>query len=201
MKRSLLLAVVMLMLLAPPAGAVQLVNPDGSVAQPYQAWADASRVPLVSETVVVKNDALICAEFVACATPAVDTNSCPSYATCVVWPDSQTHATVWLTDPARMPVSPKIMLHELGHLYDHSMPEWKRQVFRRIVRLPNLPWRIEQPHTAPSLSEIWAEVYAECAVLRRAQDVLLSEVTTADRSHWLIARHLRRVCRLIRQPN
>lgn len=155
----------LLVVLAFPAaaGAVQLVNPDGSVAQPYQTWADAAKVPTPNHQVTVIRDASkFCGQPVAgCA-----------------WRDG-TAIAIGCDIGAGCQ---RVFMHELGHVFDFEMPEWKRQVFRKIVGL-QMSWYAARPHFQASYSEYFANSYANLAI-------------SSDRS-----RIQRRMDRLIRQPN
>lgn len=112
MRLKILLATVVVALCLPgSAQAVQLVNPDGSVAQPYQAWADAAKVPMPDRVVNVEPSLSRC---------GVGHRAC-------TWADQLRIACVSGRD-CRF-----VLLHEIGHQYDFAMPVWKRQVFARIV--------------------------------------------------------------------
>lgn len=50
---KLFVTLVFLLVLASPAQAVELVNPDGTRAEPFQTWADNARVPLPSGRITV----------------------------------------------------------------------------------------------------------------------------------------------------
>lgn len=171
-----LLVCCLALLLPASAGAVTLINPDGSVAQPYQGFADQSRVPVANVTVLVRPANGLCGSSQAC------TSAAPP--------------TIWLSDVSQ-PMEMLSLMHELGHQYDFVMPEWKRVVVRRIVGL-ELPWSIDRPHTALSYSEVFAVIYAECAVLKRPESIAL---TDDSHSTEISTRRMARLCRLIRQPN
>lgn len=181
--RTLIATLGVFLAMATPAGAVQLVNPDGSVAQPYQSWADSSRVPTVAGHISVVINPTICGAHRACTSAGHES----------------TPPTIWLTNPSLVPINLYTTMHELGHQYDFAMPEWKRIVFQRIVQLPTTPWYVARPHVAKSLSEVFADAYAECAIVRRAEAIVLA-LEDGD-FHEIPARSVRRVCRLIRQPN
>lgn len=107
MKRFLICLVFCLFCLPGPAGAVTLVNPDGTPAHSLQRWADASRIPQVSGIIVVRG-ANECGYEIAplgCASPEG-------------W--IATDGTRWTT------------LHELGHVRDFTMPDWVRQTYVKI---------------------------------------------------------------------
>ena len=120
------------------AGAVTLVNPDGSVAQPYQWMADRARVPTVDKTLVVQFDAA---------------QMCQGHADCSS-PDG------WIALTAPDPMMRHVLMHELGHQFDYVMPEWKRQRFLRTLHL-GIPW--EANGNPASGREIFADYYADCA--------------------------------------
>ena len=179
--RALITAAIVLTALAAPAGAgaVTLVNFDGAAAQPYQSWADRSRVPTVPTQVQLwQHQPAVCG-----STAWICTTQAPA---------------VIYTRDAR-PIAPVELMHELGHQYDFLMPEWKRVVVRRILQLPSTPWKIAQPHTSLSLSETFADIYSACALTRRRYPVV--DVFYDDHVYEVPVRQARRVCSLIRQPN
>jgi hypothetical protein len=89
--------------------------------------------------------------------------------------------------------------HELGHHFDWSMPDWKRRVFLRVIRTAK-GWR--DPRGAEqSASELFADTFAMCAHDPQDVDYTFSDGGTLGQPHGLNASRLRRVCRLIRQPN
>lgn len=160
------------------ASAVTLVNPDGSVAQPYQSWAESSHVPVVDGRLGFTASDVNCGPrpIGGCASRA-------GWIAVVPRPDA---------DETR-----HVMFHELGHEFDFAMPDWKRQVFRRILRLPSTPWWTDHPHIEFSLSEEFADFYADCAVADHAEVAFITP--TPDDLQEVPARHVRRICRLMRQ--
>jgi hypothetical protein len=104
---------VVLVATASPAGAVQLVNPDGSVAQPYQHWADLSRVPTPDRTITIYSDTGICEQpFFGCAA---------------------TDGSFIALAPDDWPAMRRTLMHELGHASHFGWPEWKWVRFDRIM--------------------------------------------------------------------
>lgn len=79
-------------------------------------------------------------------------------------------------------------LHEIGHVFDHEMPEWKRGWFMGIMGIEGRGWR--SPPNSPN--EQFAEAWALCARHKRIRDVFLGayEYTVEPEQH-------RHVCRLI----
>lgn len=172
-RRVLMIAVFAALLAVVPAQAVTLVNLDGSVAQPYQSWADEAKVPTVQTTVTVKADVTACAGSTACAWPGALRISCTFGQQCR-----------------------DALLHELGHHYDFSMPEWKRRVFAKITTRRADAWLDGRN----SLAEQFAVAYSLCAVGRLTHSYPQadgSRMTVYGYQYKPTARQQRRVCRLI----
>ena len=181
---ALTFAVVLSLALATSAQAVTLVNPDGTSAQPFQAWADAARVPTADGVVTVNLANGTCGHTFGCT--------------------ARNGRNIWI-DPDHCAASAKqcrsTMLHEAGHLFDFQMPEWKRQTFRKIIRLwDDAPWWDARPGFRVQAGEIFADVYRTCALGHWR--VTETEIDRGDAPTLHIrAKQNRRVCRLIRQPN
>lgn len=130
-----MVAIAALLSLAPESRAVTLVTPAGQVAEPYQGWADASKMPTVPSTVTIDPDTSVC-------------------------PFGRPECTGPDTD--RIHFAPgtnrETLYHALGHRFDYAMPEWKRQRFLRIQNEAR-PWR--SPPNSPH--EQFAVAYALCA--------------------------------------
>ncbi|MBS3928043.1 MAG: hypothetical protein KGZ65_06225 [Sphingomonadales bacterium] len=112
--RYLVAAIAVLALAPSSAGAVELVNPDGSRAEPYQTWANSARVPLPAGRFVVHRDTSICGY-------AVDPSGCA-------------HPDGWIAIARdTYPMEPRhTFLHELGHHFIFQGPEWKRAWFKTV---------------------------------------------------------------------
>lgn len=172
MRRAFLVALFALCVVPSTAGAVTLVNPDGSRAEPFQTWADQARVPTFNGTLVVYRSSDPCAKFRSIA--------CAEYGKSIaVAPEWTTRVVVW---------------HELGHQFDSQMPEWKRDWLGRLLKW-NVPWDGVPGHTASpySYSQAFADLYAECAFKRKMPYYQLQET-------MLTAGTMARVCRMIRWP-
>jgi hypothetical protein len=187
MRRALLLSVCCLFVFPGSAGAVELVNADGSVAQPYQLWADLSDVPTVPGSVAVGNDLSVC-------------GSDPQIHGCA----EQDGAAIHLAGPRCNAAGPRafricrfVTMHELGHLFDLQMPEWKRIRFRAIWGRgvgPDFGWD-ENLGLGGTLREYFADTYATCSMHDQFIDIP---------GRWLPSLSLRqhnRICHLIRIPN
>ena len=129
-------AIISLLCVAAPAGAADLVLPDGTQRpQPYQAWTDASLVPTVPGTVTL--DLGGCDELMACAPEGSTTISL---------------AGEW--------ANPHVLLHELGHLFDDAMPASVRTRFQSIMRRRGT-WAAAA--SRKPANEQFAEAYSLCA--------------------------------------
>lgn len=165
---ALAYAVVALSMLTIPSssGAVELVNPDGTRAEPFQTWADSSRAPLPPATIRVSTDSKETA--LACGSAS---------RSCVAEAPSEFRA--WFGGiPSR-----RVTLHEVGHVFDGTMPDWKRRVFARITR-ETRTWR-------DPVHEQFAVAYSDCA---------MGVASTSGEYGYRVPRNIRlRVCRLLRQ--
>jgi hypothetical protein len=104
--RILLLVCTAVLVWAAPATATTLVLPDGTERpQPYQSWVDAALVPTPPGVVTLRLDGCG-ADMPACAPEGERT--------IVLSPD-------WS--------SRHVLLHELGHVLDDSVPGWVRSRF------------------------------------------------------------------------
>jgi len=163
-------------LVATPVPAVSLITPSGSAAQPYQHWADLSHLPAIDRTITVIEQ------------------PCPS---------DPEHAAIACIDLASMRLYSGgrrcglsgygawrscrfVTMHEIGHVYEFAMPDWKRARFASIVEA-QMTWGYV-------LEEAFADTYGLCALNSRdaPEDVLVPDLT---------ARMFRRACHLIRIPN
>ena len=138
------LALAALVLVAGPAQAVTLTLPDGTQRpQPYQAWADAARVPTPAGAV------------------ALQLSPCPgapSAAGCVLRGSREVFLAPGSQDRGTM-------LHELGHVFDQTtMTPAARSRFQSLVRHRGA-WAAAAG--GDSAEEQFAEAYALCA--RRAR--------------------------------
>lgn len=163
------------------AGAVTLVRPDGRVAQPYQRWADASKVPTPRGTVTVYGD------------------RCPEGPWACYYRDGRRlyidRATI---EPLLHAGSDELMaakrgfFHELFHDFDEGGPltDGDRAQFMRIMRLHGA-WRISDHDHSPN--EVFANGAAACALRSR-----LDTSGAFGGNYEPTARQHRRVCALIR---
>lgn len=165
---------------APTAGAVTLVTPDGQVAQPYQRWADAAKVPTYSGPV----------ELSLAMCPYIDNG-----ASCSFGYDSPPR--VWLAATHTPPDEQAtrlhdLELHELGHVFDAQvMTGAARERFAAIFGLRGQGWT-EGPYRL-RLEEQFAQGYMLCAYDPR-QPFSATSIGYAPS----IRQH-RRVCALIRR--
>lgn len=128
-----------------PAGAATLVTPDGQTAQPYQAWADAAKVPTAPVTLIATGGGCPGEPGRSCAVPA----------------GNGYQAQIWLcTEPLCSAADDEF--HELGHQFDYAvMTPAARAAFLKIERRPTTtPWAGEA-HAEPH--EQFAEAYRICA--------------------------------------
>lgn len=176
-RKTLYLLVVVVVLAFPSsAGAVAIVNPDGSRAEPYSTWADTSKVPTREGVVTVDFDMTRCGGLadtaLACYRP---------------WERGlsfKNRCEIKNVDDLRL--CRFTTRHELGHDFAETMPAWKMKVFARVVG-------ISVDNT--QISEVFADAYALCADGRATFDTPgVSVFTTTRRQH-------RRICKLVRQPN
>ncbi len=150
-------SVLVLVVLALPssAGAVELVNPDGSRAEPYQTWANRSesrRIPMPSGRLTIVNTDDACSLNVSgCA--IVDTRTieidCGGE-----WDYTCRHT----------------FFHELGHMFDDfHMNDYGRATFLRRLRWSHAArWSVDESFVlAGSPSENFADFYADIAVFRK----------------------------------
>jgi hypothetical protein len=179
--RFVLASVMVLLLLPASAGAVTLVNPDGSVVQPYQEWANLSHVPTADTTITVEDDPQNC---------------------------GMTYVPIACTDLAngRMYLARDAdratLYHELGHVFDAAMPEWKRQRFRRIVGLVAGAWPWSSgDQFQKSLVEAWANAYSICARGRAGLSDGFALMDGDDLLWETNRKNIARICHLIRIPN
>ena len=136
---ALCTALVVLAAATSQARATTLVLADGTAApQLYQSWVDRANVPTIDATVTLRFD------------------GCGDLPACVV--DGEMAIDL---DPEW--VSPHVLLHELGHLFDDRMPDWARSRFQGLVGARS--W------LSGAAGEQFAEAYSLCARKRsiRAQ--------------------------------
>jgi hypothetical protein len=138
--RTLWASLLLLGLTCPaPADASTLVLPDGTVGpQPYQGWVDASLVPTPPVDVTLRLD------------------GCPG--------EPQVDACSPV-DGSLIALSPewndrRVLLHELGHVFDDLMPAWARVRFQRLVHRRGA-WAPARSQSPPD--EQFAEAYSLCA--------------------------------------
>jgi hypothetical protein len=167
--RLSLLAVVLTLAGAGPAGATTLVLDDGTIRpQPYQSWVDAAAVPTPPGVVTLRLTACEDGEAMGCS----------SHSGREIEVDPE-----WLR--------PHVLLHELGHVFDDAMPAWGRTVFTAMLRRHD-PWSGPTENNPPN--EAFAEAYALCA----RHPALRSQYFANYHYAPTPARH-RRVCALIRR--
>jgi len=132
---SLVVAVASLALAA-PAAATTLVLPDGTQRpQPYQSWIDHAHVPTPAGVVTLSLDG--CGGMAGCS------------------PEGE--RTISLSRDWRVS---RVLLHELGHVFDDSMPGWVRMRFETITGSHG-PWASAASDSPPE--EQFAEAYSLCA--------------------------------------
>lgn len=169
--RPLVVAILALALLPATAGAVTLVNPDGSVAQPYQGWADALKIKPPDVTVVLHEG--------RCPRNLL-TVGCVSIGEAAVF-----NMYVDPTTPMSNTRGPRgVLAHEIGHIFHAYTPQWFDAVFRKIMRVD---WRVD-------IGEAVAEGYRYCAH-RPDRGWPRFRTTPYDAT----PRQHRRVCRLLNQ--
>ena len=178
--KGVILAAAVLLVGGAPAGAVDLVSPDGSIAQPYQHWADLSHVPTVDEVLPIDPDMSTCDALWhgvrACIEPlrgAIHLRD----ARCGLF-----SAQAWRK--CRFTV-----MHEVGHQFEYRMPDWKRNRFAPLV-FGAPPWA-----SSEELSEGFADVYAMCSMGTQFP------IDASWTYPGISARNFRRACHLIRIPN
>ena len=166
-----------------------LVNPDGSVAQPYQGWLERSRMPVPAVThLVLRTDATDVCGAVACTYEhgpiAIDPTWC-----------EQAQRSCRLA-----------LLHETGHQFDYSMPTWKRDVFLKIVARSGELWRsgfANSPHETFAAAYSFVSAYASAprALRARGFDPFSDDGQQIHYGFQLSRKTFGRIARLIRQPN
>jgi len=153
MKKGLLLSLLCLAVLPSGAEAVTLVTPDGRVAEPYQTWANASKVPTTKDIIIV-----IAAP---CPSPAFT-----SAQGCTFNDLSAIYIHPTATTPRQT------FLHELGHV---GIARWFRyahyRAFGHIFR-----WKTFD-------HELAAEAYSLCAVKRRLRTAVGGSYNATPRQH------------------
>jgi hypothetical protein len=140
------------------AGAVQLVNPDGSVAQPFQIWADRAAVGMPSGTVTLHfNRADMCPSSdgsgfgVGGCTPGTDWIAfAQTVGECMEW-----HHEICKED----------ILHELGHIDEHQrLTDDGKAHFAYTNHTNPADWQNPTlPHDARP-GEMYAKAFAYCAM-------------------------------------
>jgi hypothetical protein len=140
--RAILVAALLALAVAAPAGATTLVLSDGTIRpQPYQSWVDGAAVPTVPGVIVLRLTGCTDAGALACSGHAGGVIEI---------------APEWMR--------PHVLLHELGHLFDDAMPSWVRPAFAAILHRTD-PWSGPAEYNPPN--EQFAEAYALCARHRR----------------------------------
>lgn len=174
MKRLFVLgiAVCAFVTLCSPAGAVTLVNPDGTRAEPHQTWADASKVPTVDETLSVVADGAFCGG---------------TYRSCT----SEQIATLWLPKWGGDGHLREALYTLLGLRFAYVMPQWKQDAFKKILK-DSRGWR--EGITTPLRR--FSEIYAWCSVGRLPAGGFYLSI---DPERTLDNKRFRRICKLIRQ--
>jgi hypothetical protein len=164
---------VLLVVLAVPnaASAVTLVTPDGQVAQPYQRWANAAKVPTPNVSVVLMDGG-----------PFASPSAAPSTV------DRLATITLGGTYPTAL-TRRYAFLHELGHIFDFTMlSDSDRATFLATVKRPQWWDTSSKPG-----GELFADAYAFCALNRRLLGL--------DEGYGYVpSRHaFRRVCAMVRR--
>lgn len=150
--------------------------------QQAQRWADAAVVPLPEGTRTVVHE-------------GQDMPDCR--ATVLVAGCTDSTSTIWLATGCGGGCR-FVFFHELGHNFDAQMPEWKRVVFKQIVRMPQ-GWT-EPDDFGDTPAEQFADAYSQCAMNRRMYKWSFGKDTYY---FWnpLGPKQFARVCKLIRQEN
>src|SRR3954454_23433384 len=155
-----LLAALLTLLAAAPAGATTLVREDGAAAPPaWQAWVDGAAVPTPAGAVVLR------------LAPCTDEGAlgCAGHEGRRIDIDPG-----WL--------GPHVLLHELGHVFDDEMAPWGRAAFEGMLHRHD-PWTAP-PETTPPRDQ-FAEADARCArhTQLRAQSFANSHSAPTPRRH------------------
>jgi hypothetical protein len=152
---------------ASTAGATTLTLPDGTARpEPYQGWVDNARVPTPAGSVTL--DLGGCGELEACAPEGAQSISL---------------AAEW--------ANPHVLLHELGHVFDDTMPASARDRFQAIMRKRGA-WASASSR-APA-NEQFAEAYSLCA-----RHVSIKERYAGGYDYSPTPAQHRQVCAVIRQ--
>ncbi len=180
-RRSPLLLVMLAVLAVPAsAGAVTLVNPDGSRAEPYSAWAEGAKIPTPVRTLTISTDMTLCGSL------ASQFDACALYGTIVMRQRCEDAASLTVARLCRF-----VFWHEMGHEFMREMPQWKLDYYAKIMGAKWSDTSVAGPGSY--LSEAFADAYALCKYRRVA--VYARDTTAGTREQTLTA------CRLIRQPN
>lgn len=129
-----------LCVLAAPAAATTLVADGQPGPQPWQSWVSDARVPTVPGEVEL--------QIAGCPDQGADV-AC-------TFPGQE---VIYLPPGAGR----RMLLHELGHRFDYSMPDWVRSRFLAIMG-DGRAWR--SPPDSPN--EQFADAYSLCALSPRA---------------------------------
>lgn len=167
MRLIVLMATLLLLALAAPAGAITLVS-DADVRTP-QRWADEAKVPTPRVTV----------RLILAPCP----NGAPACAN-VPWYGAL-GSIYW--EPVR--ASRAHFLHEVGHHFDYEMRDWARDRFRALIG-DQRGWRA--PPNSPH--EKFAEAYSWCARhthIRRAASRWIFDYRPTPRLHRRACRLIR----------
>jgi hypothetical protein len=184
-RRVVVLAVALGLLLGAPAEATHVITPNGHRARPYQRWADHAKVPTPRGYVTVYDA------------------PCPDgWWACYINDGRRIYldpAVIKTTlnggDATERMVMRLAFLHELFHDFDETdeLADADRARFERIMGLRG-PWRQADHDTSPN--EAFADAGAACAVRPRitvwTTDVVGGNYMPTPRQH-------RRVCALIRR--
>lgn len=169
MRRTILITLLGLALVPAETGAVEdrfvqgttVITTKGAVAQPYQSWVYRAKVPTPLGTVTISHA------------------RCPGV---VAWACAELH-----TSTLFMPKHSghRILMHELGHIFDHQQTAEVRWRFLNIMGYEPSWWQ-----GSPPAGELFADAYAECARGGRSYETIYG-YEPSRRQH-------RAVCRLIR---
>jgi hypothetical protein len=147
MKRVLLLAVVVVALGATEAQAHTTITCE-PCSYPYQQWVDEAKVPTPDVTLTVVE--------------VTDSNGCPTRV--LAYTGCTSEQLIWLDPQAAYPRH--LFFHEVGHNFDTDLlPAWGRERFMSLYGLSG-EWQVDtEPAPTETPSELFAEVYAGCAIL------------------------------------
>jgi hypothetical protein len=137
---------------------VTLVTPEGTVAQPFQTWANRANIPAFDDVVRLDYDMARCdggesGGVLGCATKDRITVGGPH---CSMAPKFRATCRF-------------IFLHELGHVFNYSVLPWgEQEAFKQISLWPSsADWIATSNLTGVTPAEDFADGFAMCAMKKR----------------------------------